>query len=127
MHNLHSMQRCDTCGRAQGDLLKPDLHAAGAAVLLSALVHGHSDDNPKYKFTKTDDGRPAVTSTARVDMLLRDKGMEPVPIIPMDRILGLLTVLGMQLNTHYMHLEEFKMCRELATDLFSILDNDDEQ
>jgi len=26
-----------------------------------------------------------------------------------------------------MHLEEFKMCRELATDLFSILDNDDEQ
>jgi len=127
MHNLHSMQRCDTCGRAQGDLLKPDLHAAGAAVLLSALVHGHSDDNPKYKFTKTDDGRPAVTSTARVDMLLRDKGMDPVPIIPMDRILGLLTVLGMQLNTHYMHLEEFKMCRELATDLFSILDNDDEQ
>jgi len=127
MHNLHSMQRCDTCGRAQGDLLKPDLHAAGAAVLLSALVHGHSDDNPKYKFTKTDDGRPAVTSTARVDMLLRDKGMEPVPIIPMDRILGLLTVLGMQLNTHYMHLDEFKMCRELATDLFSILDNDDDQ
>ena len=127
MHNLHSMQRCDTCGRAQGDLLKPDLHAAGAAVLLSALVHGHSDDNPKYKFTTTDDGRPAVTSTARVDMLLRDKGMDPVPIIPMDRILGLLTVLGMQLNTHYMHLEEFKMCRELATDLFSILDNDDEQ
>jgi len=127
MHNLHSMQRCDSCGRAQGDLLKPDLHAAGAAVLLSALVHGHSDDNPKYKFTKTDDGRPAVTSTARVDMLLRDKGMEPVPIIPMDRILGLLTVLGMQLNTHYMHLEEFQMCRELATDLFSILDNDDEQ
>jgi|DEB0MinimDraft_10_1074344.scaffolds.fasta_scaffold69331_2 hypothetical protein len=127
MHNLHSMQRCDTCGRAQGDLLKPDLHAAGAAVLLSALVHGHSDDNPKYKFTKTDDGKPAVTSTARVDMLLRDKGMDPVPIIPMDRILGLLTVLGMQLNTHYMHLEEFKMCRELATDLFSILDNDDEQ
>ena len=127
MHNLHSMQRCDSCGRAQGDLLKPDLHAAGAAVLLSALVHGHSDDNPKYKFTKTDDGRPAVTSTARVDMLLRDKGMDPVPIIPMDRILGLLTVLGMQLNTHYMHLEEFKMCRELATDLFSILDNDDEQ
>jgi len=127
MHNLHSMQRCDTCGRAQGDLLKPDLHAAGAAVLLSALVHGHSDDKPKYKFTKTDDGKPAVTSTARVDMLLRDKGMDPVPIIPMDRILGLLTVLGMQLNTHYMHLEEFKMCRELATDLFSILDNDDEQ
>lgn len=127
MHNLHSMQRCDTCGRAQGDLLKPDLHAAGAAVLLSALVHGHSDDNPKYKFTKTDDGKPAVTSTARVDMLLRDKGMDPVPIIPMDRILGLLTVLGMQLNTHYMHLDEFKMCRELATDLFSILDSDDEQ
>ena len=127
MHNLHSMQRCDTCGRAQGDLLKPDLHAAGAAVLLSALVHGHSDDNPKYKFTKTDDGKPAVTSTARVDMLLRDKGMDPVPIIPMDRILGLLTVLGMQLNTHYMHLDEFKRCRELATDLFSILDSDDDQ
>lgn len=127
MHNLHSMQRCDSCGRAQGDLLKPDLHAAGAAVLLSALVHGHSDDNPKYKFTTTDDGRPAVTSTARVDKMLAAKGMDPVPIIPMDRILGLLTVLGMQLNTHYMHLDEFNMCRELATDLFSILDSDDEQ
>ena len=127
MHNLHSMQRCDSCGRAQGDLLKPDLHAAGAAILLSALVHGHSDDNPKYKFTTTDDGRPAVTSTARVDKLLADKGMDPVPIIPMDRVLGLLTVLGMQLNTHYMHLDEFKMCRALATDLFSILEYDDEQ
>ena len=127
MHNLHSMQNCDSCGRAQGDLLKPDLHAAGAAILLSALVHGHSDNNPKYKFTTTDDGKPAVTSTARVDKLLADKGMDPVPIIPMDRVLGLLTVLGMQLNTHYMHLDEFNICRELATDLFSILDSDDEQ
>ena len=127
MFKLSSVNQCETCGRAQGELLKPDLHAAGAAILLSALVHGHSSDNPKYKFTTTDDGRPAVTSTARVDMLLRDKGMDPVPIIPMDRVLGLLTVLGMQLNTHYMHLDEFKMCRALATDLFSILDSDDEQ
>jgi hypothetical protein len=127
MFKLSSVNRCDECGRAQGELLKPDLHAAGATILLAALVHGHSPESPKYKFTTTEDGQPAVTATADVQALLKAKDIEPMPVIPMDRILGLLTVLGMQLNTHYMHLNEFEQCRELASELFSILDYNDEQ
>ena len=127
MHNLHSMQNCDSCGRAQGDLLKPDITAAGATILLAALVHGHTPERPKYKFTTNADGQPAVTATSEVQALLKAKGIEPMPVIPLQRVLTLLTVLGMQLNTHYMHLDEFEQCRGLASELFSILEYDDEQ
>ena len=127
MFKLSSVNRCDECGRAQGELLKPDLHAAGATILLAALVHGHSPERPKYKFTTTEEGHPAVTATAEVQALLKAKDIEPMPVIPLQRVLTLLTVLGMQLNTHYMHLDEFEQCRALASELFSILDYDDEQ
>ena len=122
MFQIKSMSSCPACDRARGDLLKPDLHAAGAAVLLSALVQGHTDDNPKYKFTHMNDGRPAVTSTDEVDKLLAQNDMEPIPLIPFDRIMALFTVMGMQLNTHYMHLPEYSMCKELAGELFNLLD-----
>ena len=127
MFQLSSVNRCDSCGRAQGELLKPDLHAAGATILLAALVHGHSDERPKFKFTTTKDGQPAITATPEVQALLKDKDIEPMPVIPMQRVLTLLTVLGMQLNTHYMHLDEFSQCREMAAELFSILNYGDEQ
>ena len=121
MYELVQMSFCPACKRAQHEGIIPDQLQAGTTVLLAALVNAHTDERPTYKFTHTKEGHPAVTSTEEVDKLLGKYNMAPIPIIPFERILHLYAVGGMQLNTHYMHLEEFNTCRGLASELFDLL------
>lgn len=124
MHHLSSTSNCPLCKRAEGDILIPDIHAAGAIILVTALVHGN--DNPqRWRFTTTGDGEPGFTATDETNAILDKHGLDPVPVIPLRRILDLLSVAGMQLNTHYIHLDEFAMVKAMASEFFNILQPED--